>query len=146
MLNNKNILVTGAAGFIGFHLCRKLIESGYNVVGYDNMNHYYNVFLKELRMKKLGIDKIKAKEIQADYFYKYDTSLNGLMKNYPDLIDPNSIATISHSIRIVIRLNNTNGGENTVHVPFRKSRGMVRGRSPMRVGRSPSVYGRSPKQ
>ena len=36
---------------------------------------------------KLGIDKIKAKEIQADYFYKYDTSLNGLMKNYPDLID-----------------------------------------------------------
>ena len=48
MLNNKNILVTGAAGFIGFHLCRKLIESGYNVVGYDNMNNYYNIFLKEL--------------------------------------------------------------------------------------------------
>ena len=39
---------------------------------------------------KLGIDKIKAKEIQADYFYKYDTSLNGLMKNYPDLINPKS--------------------------------------------------------
>ena len=36
---------------------------------------------------KLGIDKIKAKEIQADYFYKYDTSLNGLMKNH-DKIPP----------------------------------------------------------
>ena len=32
---------------------------------------------------KLGIDKIKAKEIHTEYFYKYDTSLNGLMKNYP---------------------------------------------------------------
>ena len=41
---------------------------------------------------KLGIDKIKAKEIQADYFYKYDTSLNGLMKNYPDLINQKKIA------------------------------------------------------
>ena len=36
---------------------------------------------------KLGIEKTKAKEIQQEYFYKYDTSLNGLMKNYPDLIN-----------------------------------------------------------
>ena len=40
---------------------------------------------------KLNIDKIKAKEIQSDYFYKYDTSLNGLMKNYPDSIDPKEL-------------------------------------------------------
>ena len=36
---------------------------------------------------KLGIEKNKAKEIQQEYFYKYDTSLNGLMKNYPNLIN-----------------------------------------------------------
>ena len=47
---------------------------------------------------KLDIDKIKAKEIQADYFYKYDTSLNGLMKNYPDLIDPNEFLKYVHNI------------------------------------------------
>ena len=47
---------------------------------------------------KLNIDKIKAKEIQADYFYKYDTSLNGLMKNYPDLIDPKEFLKYVHSI------------------------------------------------
>ena len=47
---------------------------------------------------KLGIDKIKAKEIQSDYFYKYDTSLNGLMKNYPDLIDPNEFLKYVHNI------------------------------------------------
>ena len=47
---------------------------------------------------KLNIDKIKAKEIQADYFYKYDTSLNGLMKNYPDLIDPNEFLKYVHNI------------------------------------------------
>ena len=47
---------------------------------------------------KLGIDKIKAKEIQADYFYKYDTSLNGLMKNYPDKIDAHEFLKFVHSI------------------------------------------------
>ena len=47
---------------------------------------------------KLNIDKIKAKEIQADYFYKYDTSLNGLMKNYSDLIDPKEFLKYVHNI------------------------------------------------
>ncbi len=47
---------------------------------------------------KLSIDKIKAKEIQSDYFYKYDTSLNGLMKNYPDLINPNEFLKYVHNI------------------------------------------------
>jgi len=47
---------------------------------------------------KLNIDKIKAKEIQSDYFYKYDTSLNGLMKNYPDLINPNEFLKYVHNI------------------------------------------------
>ena len=47
---------------------------------------------------KLSIDKVKAKQIQSDYFYKYDTSLNGLMKNYPDLIDPNEFLKYVHNI------------------------------------------------
>jgi len=47
---------------------------------------------------KLDIDKIKAKEIQANYFYKYDTSLNGLMKNYPKIIDPHEFLSYVHNI------------------------------------------------
>ena len=44
-----NILVTGSAGFIGFHLSRKLLELGYNVIGVDNMNDYYDINLKKSR-------------------------------------------------------------------------------------------------
>ena len=47
---------------------------------------------------KLGIEKTKAKEIQQEYFYKYDTSLNGLMKNYPDLIDSREFLRYVHNI------------------------------------------------
>ena len=47
------ILVTGAAGFIGFHLCRRLIDIGYLVVGIDNINDYYDVGLKNSRLELL---------------------------------------------------------------------------------------------
>jgi UDP-glucuronate 4-epimerase len=47
------ILVTGAAGFIGFHLCRRLLERGDEVTGLDNMNPYYDVTLKEARLSLL---------------------------------------------------------------------------------------------
>ena len=45
----KNILVTGSAGFIGFHLCMKLLEKNYKVAGIDNINDYYDKKLKEKR-------------------------------------------------------------------------------------------------
>lgn len=56
------ILVTGAAGFIGFHLCKKLIELGYDVIGLDNINDYYDVNLKYARLNQLGINVIEAKK------------------------------------------------------------------------------------
>ena len=51
--NNQVILVTGSAGFIGFHLSRKLLEMGYKVVGVDNLNRYYDVNLKTSRLEIL---------------------------------------------------------------------------------------------
>ena len=52
------ILVTGAAGFIGFHLARRLLERGDAVVGLDNLNNYYDVSLKEARLAILRDSKI----------------------------------------------------------------------------------------
>ncbi|HPU46400.1 MAG TPA: NAD-dependent epimerase [Bacteroidales bacterium] len=52
------ILVTGSAGFIGFHLTKKLLERSDIVVGIDNINNYYDVNLKYARLAETGIDKI----------------------------------------------------------------------------------------
>ena len=49
----EKVLITGAAGFIGFHLAQKLDALGYAVVGMDNLNDYYDVGLKEARLAKL---------------------------------------------------------------------------------------------
>lgn len=50
---DKKILVTGAAGFIGFHLSKRLLERGCKVIGLDNLNDYYDVNLKKARLKIL---------------------------------------------------------------------------------------------
>lgn len=50
---NMKFLVTGAAGFIGFHTCKRLLEAGHQVVGIDNMNDYYDVNLKQARLDLL---------------------------------------------------------------------------------------------
>src|SRR5690606_15045838 len=52
----KKILVTGAAGFIGYHLCEKLLSLGHVVFGLDNLNDYYEVDLKYGRLQQLGIE------------------------------------------------------------------------------------------
>jgi len=49
----KKILVTGAAGFIGFHLSRRFLMAGHSVIGVDNLNNYYDVNLKEARLRLL---------------------------------------------------------------------------------------------
>jgi UDP-glucuronate 4-epimerase len=55
--SNKKILVTGAAGFIGFHLVNKLILENAIVIGLDNLNNYYEISLKIARLNEAGIDK-----------------------------------------------------------------------------------------
>ena len=49
MISSRCILLTGAAGFIGFHLARRLLTAGWRVVGVDSLNDYYDVTLKEAR-------------------------------------------------------------------------------------------------
>lgn len=52
-MEKTKVLVTGAAGFIGFHLSKRLLSLGYNVVGIDNLNAYYDINLKNSRLYQL---------------------------------------------------------------------------------------------
>ena len=47
------IIVTGSAGFIGYHLALRLLKLGYEIIGIDNLNKYYDVKLKKDRLKNL---------------------------------------------------------------------------------------------
>lgn len=62
------ILVTGAAGFIGFHLSKKLISLGYDVLGVDNLNDYYDPKLKLARLRELGIEGVEIKTNEIKYY------------------------------------------------------------------------------
>ncbi len=78
----KKILVTGTAGFIGFHLTTRLIKEGYDVIGIDNLNDYYDVNLKFARLFENGILKsdiiensiISSKKFENFKFLKADIS------------------------------------------------------------------------
>ena len=52
-MKNKKYLITGSAGFIGFHLSKKLLSEGLTVIGVDNLNNYYDQNLKKNRNKIL---------------------------------------------------------------------------------------------
>ncbi len=79
-----SILLTGAAGFIGFHCAKRLLHSGETVIGIDNLNNYYDVKLKEARLEKL-------KTYSTFHFMKVDVSdsyeVERLVKDIPSEAD-----------------------------------------------------------
>ena len=84
----KKILVTGAAGFIGFHLVQRLLKQGDQVVGIDNLNDYYDPQLK--------IDRLKEIEAQTILNLSDWISLTGLA--WTSFLDTmNSIAVVNLS-------------------------------------------------
>ena len=76
---SEYILVTGCAGFIGFHLCKQLIEDSYKVIGIDNINDYYDTKLKKKRLEILSQTALKKNNWD---FFKID------------LLDKNSLLQI----------------------------------------------------
>jgi UDP-glucuronate 4-epimerase len=68
----KKILVTGTAGFIGFHLAERLIKEGYDVYGLDVINDYYDINLKFARLEQHGIPRLTVDFNQPIQSTKYD--------------------------------------------------------------------------
>lgn len=95
----KKILVTGAAGFIGFHLSNTLLKKGYKVVGLDNINDYYSQQLKYDRLKELGIYNIVESEINYKSDLRPFTFLKGDLEDtsfWENHIKPQGITHIIH--------------------------------------------------
>ena len=100
MAPKSPILVTGAAGFIGFHLCLKLLEAGSAVVGLDNINDYYDPSLKQARLSQLGAfenfkfakidleDNSAVEELFKDYSFEVVVNLAAQAGVRYSLINP----------------------------------------------------------
>ncbi|WP_297455689.1 SDR family NAD(P)-dependent oxidoreductase [Persephonella sp.] len=84
----QTILVTGAAGFIGWRTAKFLLESGFNVVGIDNMNNYYDVRLKEWRKKDL-------EKYENFRFFEIDIENLGALKVLFDNFDFDAVLNIA---------------------------------------------------
>ena len=85
------ILVTGTAGFIGYHLAKKLLQRGDEVVGLDNINDYYDVNLKYARLAELGISREYIEKSNSKFNIHHST-FSPLHKFYKvDLEDTEAI-------------------------------------------------------
>ncbi len=76
------ILVTGSSGFIGFHLCKKLILAGEKVIGLDNMNNYYDKNLKENRLNELRKISDEKNFIFINSSLEDNLNLENIFKKY----------------------------------------------------------------
>ena len=90
MENQETILVTGCAGFIGFHMANLLISKGFKVVGVDSINNYYDPNLKKARLKELELNSNGRSSFS---FIKLDISdMDALTKN----LESKDISSIIH--------------------------------------------------
>jgi UDP-glucuronate 4-epimerase len=85
---SKTYLITGAAGFIGYYLSRKLLEQGCRVIGIDNINDYYDVNLKHTRLEHL-------EPYEKFTFIKGDISDKGMIMNTFEEYKPNVVVNLA---------------------------------------------------
>ena len=93
------IIVTGCSGFIGMHLCESLLNDGCEVMGIDNMNNYYDLQLKEDRLKKL----MKNQEFQ---FLKADISVYKDIDRVFKIIKPTTVVNLAAQTGVRYSLKN----------------------------------------
>lgn len=96
----RKILVTGVAGFIGFHLAKKLIAQGDYVIGLDNMNDYYDVNLKQARLDQL------LKHENAFEFHKIDLADNQSIQELFETTKPEIVVNLAAQAGVRYSLKN----------------------------------------
>jgi len=138
-----SILVTGAAGFIGFHVARNLLDRGERVIGVDNLNDYYDVSLKEARL-------VMLREYRDFTFAKLDVADRGgifdLVESHSDLRDIIHLAAqagVRHSLQDPYCYIEANVMGTLVMLEAARR---VRGLRGMVYASSSSVYGANTKQ
>jgi len=95
----QTILVTGVAGFIGAHVAERLLQNGYKIIGVDNLNAYYSVRLKQLRLEPLNMFG------KSFAFHKLDIADHEALCAVPDIQDVDCVvhlaaqAGVRHSIK-----------------------------------------------
>lgn len=94
------ILVTGMAGFIGFGLAKELVKRGDSVIGYDNINDYYDINLKYARLHELGFKKESIKDNKL-----VDSSLENLAFIKADLSDLNTMQNLFETQKFDVVVN-----------------------------------------
>ncbi len=89
----QRILITGVAGFIGFHLSKRVLRDGYPLIGIDNINNYYDTSLKISRLKELDI---YAKDLNSDWkFFKTDLVDQKSLKKIFEQYNPTVIINLA---------------------------------------------------
>ena len=101
----NKVLITGAAGFIGAALAKKLIENKFDVIGLDNINNYYDLNLKKDRISE--IEKVKAKFESSQWkFYQYSIEDFTKVKNVFEIERPNIVVNLAAQAGVRYSLKN----------------------------------------
>ena len=101
--NTRTWLVTGCAGFIGFHLCRKLIEEEYKVIGIDNINSYYDKKLKKKRLEILSQTSVNKNNWK---FFKIDLIEKNLLSQIFEKYKPAIVINLAAQAGVRYSLEN----------------------------------------
>ncbi|MEH2486963.1 SDR family NAD(P)-dependent oxidoreductase [Bradyrhizobium sp. AZCC 2230] len=96
-MTDRAILVTGAAGFIGFHVTRQLLAEGRSVVGLDNLNSYYDPALKQARLALL-VNEPRFSFVQADLADRETMAALFARHRFPEVVHLAAQAGVRHSI------------------------------------------------
>jgi UDP-glucuronate 4-epimerase len=96
-MTDQAILVTGAAGFIGFHVARQLLAEGRSVVGLDNLNSYYDPALKQARLSLLGNER-RFSFVQADLADRETMAALFARHRFPEVVHLAAQAGVRYSI------------------------------------------------
>lgn len=112
----RTILVTGSAGFIGFHLAQRLLDEGYVVIGLDSIDPYYDTDLKYARLQQLGIMKEKVKDA-SPIISEDQPSFTFYKGNLEDRMLMQSIFA-THKIQVVVNLAAQAGVRYSIENPY----------------------------